>query len=225
MSLQCQCPLVHRREMLLCSPVPGHSRQQNLHPLGFRGAMATPGGGSRAGGNAEGTFPLHAARVGHVDAGQEPGGRDGKGGDTGEGGMVLTLRGLGWVCLASDAPSTLHPLGGFLGSRSVTAGETPWGRCPPALCQPQTRRATGVTPRQPRGHPAPKPAGPSATGGHQSCHQVLLPCSSLSSDASALPSRGCAAWHQLLATAGCSRGVLRPFPSLPLLPPLPHCPS
>lgn len=35
-------------------------------------------------------------------------------GDTGEGGMALMLRGLGWVCLASDAPSTPHALGGVV---------------------------------------------------------------------------------------------------------------
>lgn len=99
----------------------------------------------------------------------------------------------------------------------MTAGETPRGRCPPALCRPRTRRATGVTPRPPWGHPAPKPTGPSATGSHQSCHQVLLPCSSLSSDASALPSRGCAAWRRLLATAGRSQGGAQalPFPPSP----------
>lgn len=99
----------------------------------------------------------------------------------------------------------------------MTAGETPRGRCPPALCWPRTRRATGVTPRPPWGHPAPKPTGPSATGSHQSCHQALLPCSSLSSDASALPSRGCAAGRRLLATAGRSRGGAQalPFPPSP----------
>lgn len=41
--------------------------------------------------------------------------------------MALMLRGLGWVCLASDAPSTPHSLGWgchwFWWSQCVTAGK------------------------------------------------------------------------------------------------------
>lgn len=150
-------------------------------------------------------------------------------GDKGEGDVALMLRGLGWVCLASDAPSTAHTLGWVLtgsGGLGLCCRETPRGRCPPALCRHRTRRATGVTPRPPWGHPAPKPAGPRATGGHQSCHQVLLPCSLRSSDASVLLSRGCAVWRWLLAMAGHSlEGCSGPSfpPSFPLLPPLLLC--
>lgn len=117
--------------LFLCSLVPGHSHQHSLAesaqcPLGFRGAVATLGGGSRAGGDVEVTSPLWATRVGHVDVGQEPGGWDGRGG---------TQERVEWRCCSEVwdgfawpvmLPAHHTPLGGlhwFWWSRSVTAGK------------------------------------------------------------------------------------------------------
>lgn len=156
LSPQCPCPPAHRRGMLfLCSPVPGRSRQhspgQSLPRVPSGSGVPQPPQGVAAGlGGHGGDIPSLGCQSGTCGCGK--GGRRAgwQRGDTGEGSTALMLRGLGWVCLASDAPSTAHTLGGvvrwFRWSRSVTAGEAPRGRCPPALCRPRTRRATGMTP-------------------------------------------------------------------------------
>lgn len=151
--------------LFLCSLVPGYSHQHSLAesaqcPLGFGGAMATPGSGSRAEGDVEVTSPLWATRMGHVDVGQEPGGWDGRGGTQ----KMVKWRccsevwdGIGWPVML-PARRTTPPLGGLslvLVGLVCDCRETPWGRCP-ALCRPRTRRATGVTPPTPMGASSPQ---------------------------------------------------------------------
>lgn len=76
-------PCLQEGSLFLCSLILGHGRQRSLAepaacPLGFGGAMATPGDGGRAGDDMEGTSSLWAARVGHVDVGRNWGVWDGR---------------------------------------------------------------------------------------------------------------------------------------------------
>lgn len=144
-------------------------------------------------------------------------------GDTGEGDDVVMLRGLGWVCLASDTPGTPSTRSGGLSLVPLVLDcdcrEDILGSLPSCPVLPQTRRATGVTPPTAKGASSPQTCW-------AKCHRQPpeLPPGPASLLLAVLR-RLCAAEPRLCRVVPAPRhgpalmGLLRPFPSL--LPPSP----